>query len=52
MRKDWKKANIKIFETCKAGQEQDAFEKMEELVKTGRLPITSKNIEIITEKKK
>ncbi len=47
---DWKKANIKIFETCKAGQEQEAFGKMEELVKTGRLPITSKNIEIITEK--
>ncbi len=47
---DWKKANIKIFETCKAGHEQEAFGKMEELVKTGRLPITSKNIEIITEK--
>ncbi len=47
---DWKKANIKIFETCKPGHEQEAFERMDELVKTGRLPITSKNIEIITEK--
>ncbi len=47
---DWKKANIKIFETCKPGQEKETFERMEELVKSGRLPITSKNIQIITEK--
>ncbi len=47
---DWKKANIKIFETCKPGHEKETFERMEELVQSGRLPITSKNIQIITEK--
>ncbi len=46
---DWKKANIKIFETCKTGQEKETYARMGELVQTGRLPITSKNIEIITE---
>ncbi len=47
---DWRKANIKIFETCKPGHEKETFERMEELVQSGRLPITSKNIQIITEK--
>ena len=46
---DWRKANIKIFETCQPGQYEEIRMKLTELVKTGRLPITEKNIEIITE---
>jgi hypothetical protein len=44
---DWKKSNIRIFEICKPGQKQEARKGLEDLVRTGRLPITSKNIEII-----
>jgi len=46
---DWRKLNIKVFETCKPGQYEEIRMKLMELVKTGRLPITEKNIEIITE---
>jgi hypothetical protein len=46
---DWQKANIKIFETCKPEKLQETKDHMEELVATGRLPITTKNIEIIPE---
>ena len=46
---DWKKSNIKIFETCQPGQYEEIRMKLIELVKAGRLPITEKNIEIITE---
>ena len=46
---DWKRSNIKIFETCKPGQYEEAKLKLTELVRTGRLPITVKNIEIINE---
>jgi amino acid transporter len=45
---DWKKANIKVFETCKPGEYEETRTVITELVKTGRLPITVKNIEIIT----
>lgn len=47
---DWHKANITIFETCKPDKVDEAQKRMEELVQTGRLPITAKNIEIIPEK--
>ena len=46
---DWHRANIKIFETCKPDKVSETQKRMEELVQTGRLPITSKNIEIIPE---
>lgn len=46
---DWHKANISIFETCKPENLSETQKRMEELVATGRLPITSKNIEVITE---
>lgn len=46
---DWHKANISIFETCKLENLAETQKRMEELVATGRLPLTSKNIEIITE---
>ncbi len=44
---DWKKSNIKIFEVCKPGQYEETKKGLTELVMTGRLPITEKNIEII-----
>lgn len=46
---DWKKTNIKIYGTCKPGQYEKTREDLTELIQTGRLPITGKNIEIITE---
>lgn len=46
---DWHRANIKIFEICKPDKLVETQKRMEELVQTGRLPITAKNIEIITE---
>lgn len=44
---DWKKADIKIFDICKPELEEETRQEMNELVKSGRLPITSANIEII-----
>jgi hypothetical protein len=46
---DWHRANINIFVTCKADNLPETKKSMEELVLTGRLPITAKNIEIIPE---
>jgi hypothetical protein len=45
----WRKSEITIFDICKKGEEQDTKMKLEELVLTGRLPITSKNIQVISE---
>ena len=45
---DWKKSYIKIFNICTEGQSKDAKRELEELIATGRLPITLTNIEIIT----
>ncbi len=44
---DWKKSNIKIFDICKKEEESIVRERLKNLVQTGRLPITPKNIEII-----
>ena len=44
---DWKKGNIKIFDICKEEEANDVRARLNELVKSGRLPITSQNIEII-----
>ena len=46
---DWKKGNIKIFDICKPEELDKTQKRMEELVISGRLPITTKNIEIIIE---
>lgn len=46
---DWKKASISIFEICKKGEVIQTRRELEELIRTGRLPITTKNIEIIEE---
>jgi hypothetical protein len=44
---DWDKSDIKIFDICRPEQEEEVRKKMNELVTTGRLPITSNNIVII-----
>jgi len=45
----WKKSNIRLFATCKPGENEEIRSKLTELVSTGRLPITEKNILIINE---
>jgi hypothetical protein len=44
---DWKKSSIKIFSTCKPEKYAETQRELNDLVKTGRLPITEKNVEII-----
>ncbi len=44
---DWSKSDIKIFDICKPEEEKKVRNRMHELVATGRLPISSKNINII-----
>jgi len=44
---DWKSSTIKIFEICKPDKLEENRKKMDNLIRTGRLPITKKNIEII-----
>lgn len=46
---DWKKSNIKIFDVCKEDEESETREQLEDLVVSGRLPITGSNIRIIPE---
>ncbi|MGB4293930.1 MAG: hypothetical protein WBJ37_13745 [Bacteroidales bacterium] len=46
---DWKKSNISVFMTCRQGDYVATRQQLTELVITGRLPITLKNIEIIEE---
>jgi len=45
----WKKSNISIFQLCKPGTTIQTRRDLESLISTGRLPITTKNIEIIEE---
>ncbi len=47
---DWKRSTIKIFEICKPDKLKENKEKMNNLIQTGRLPITKKNIEIILDR--
>ncbi|HUX58447.1 MAG TPA: amino acid permease [Bacteroidales bacterium] len=46
---DWKKSSIKIFEICKLEKYDETKRGLSELVRSGRLPITEQNIEIIVE---
>lgn len=46
---DWKKAEIKIFDVCKPELMEETRLNMQELVSSGRLPITASNIEIIAQ---
>jgi hypothetical protein len=45
---DWQGGKLKIFELIKSGNEEEAKKRMLELMKKGRIPITEKNIEVIT----
>ncbi len=45
----WSKSEISVFDICKKGEEEKVQESLSELVRTGRLPITSKNIQVMTE---
>jgi len=45
---DWRKSYIKIFNICTECQSENVKRELEELIATGRLPITLNNIEIIT----
>ncbi len=45
----WRKSEITIYDVCKKGQEMETRTQLEELVQTGRLPITSQNIQVISE---
>ena len=44
---DWKKGHIEIFDICLPEKVEETKLKMRDLVNSGRLPITSKNIKII-----
>jgi len=46
---DWNKVDIKIFNICKENQADETRKQLDELVVSGRLPITNSNIEIIHE---
>ncbi|MBN1107407.1 MAG: amino acid permease [Bacteroidales bacterium] len=48
----WKKSNIKVFMTCSPGKYDETRIRLTELVRSGRLPITTKNIEIFTKDQK
>ena len=43
----WKRSEITIFDVCREEEEARTRENLEELVHTGRLPITSKNIQVL-----
>jgi hypothetical protein len=47
---DWKKGKIKIFDICKEEKADEVRKELNELVSSGRLPITSQNIEIVIQK--
>ncbi len=44
---DWRKAQIRIFNVCSEDNLEDSKKKVLELLETGRLPISQKNIEFI-----
>ncbi len=45
----WEKSNIRIFDICKPEEREKVKLKLEEILMSGRLPITLKNVEIISE---
>lgn len=47
---EWKKGDIKIFDICKESEVKEVQRQMDELLLSGRLPITNHNIEIIPHK--
>lgn len=47
---DWHNGNIRIFDICKPEELDETRNRMNELIQSGRLPITSQNIEMIVQK--
>ncbi len=47
---DWDSGSIKIFDICSPDEVEEVRQRMKDLVISGRLPITSRNIEIIIQK--
>jgi len=45
----WKSGHIHIFDICRPEEVESSKRKMKELVDSGRLPITSKNIKVIVQ---
>jgi amino acid transporter len=45
----WQKSNIRIFDVCKPENREQVKTDLEQLLMSGRLPITIKNVEIISE---
>lgn len=45
----WNKSNIRIFNVAKPEDQDEVREELQNLLQSGRLPITMKNIEMITE---
>ena len=45
---DWKKGFIKIFSLCKETEKKQIWEEITRLIQEGRLPISLRNVEIIT----
>ncbi len=46
---DWKKADIKIFNICKADQSIEVRESLDEMIASGRLPIRRTNVQVLIE---
>ena len=46
---DWKQARIKIFNVCEAGDYEQTKNAMNDLVRTGRLPISEKSIRLLVQ---
>jgi len=46
---DWRRGEIRIFDVCRKDREEDTRKNLEELVVSGRLPITTKNIQVLSE---
>ncbi len=44
---DWKKGKIKIFDLCKKEDLEETHKSLVNMLQSGRLPISSKNVEII-----
>jgi hypothetical protein len=46
---DWRRSEIRIFDVCSDSREPETRQNLEQLVKEGRLPITTKNIQVLCE---
>jgi amino acid transporter len=44
----WKRGEISIFDVCQKGEEEETRKNLEQLVRTGRLPITERNIQVLS----